>query len=672
MSQSSDKNICHFYVEFDFFYTESLYLSLIIKNIYVILSLKRKLFLVGMERNLLKYSYLITQVLLLLLVCGNSSRLVGQAFSPVEYRKSQEKVYKLIFVEPTKARKEIDLLLKNRQNVPDTLYGMNWNMLGIYYGVNNFLDSAHFALDQAISILPEGFSRRMAIMNNKAIIYRKQKNYEKGMQLLEMAEKDAVKYGDSLMLGTIIGEKSSYFSAQNMYSAAATHLLQSIAILERIRNAPQLNLYKEKQKLANLYFKMADYTSAQNMYLQILPFFESQKELDTYFVTLVNLGDVYIHQNKLDSASVTLQKALKGLMSFPNQEMQIHATERIAHLENLRGNKSWALDKYRQIYKTAVNISSPRLLYYATEYARALYNQKKAAEIKSFLNQLENMPQITDNLGVSTNEEKHRYHEAIGNLFVFDGQSNKGAAHLQSALILQDSAKNENDFFEAKNIKWKYQAELKDKENQLLFQQNQVQRLLIILVAFLLVLFTSFLIWKWYLNQASLKIKTVHVEALAREKILLNEKLAAEQELGILKEQIINEHRSDLMVKNIENIRLNQQIADMLKKLEEGENNPNQNKSPLFNSLEQEHWDDIILKFKQLNPDFVKKLQKHGENLSKGDIEFCSMVRMNMSNKDIARILNISLESVRTKKYRLMKKLNMPDDDNFYQWVITL
>jgi hypothetical protein len=30
------------------------------------------------------------------------------------------------------------------------------------------------------------------------------------------------------------------------------------------------------------------------------------------------------------------------------------------------------------------------------------------------------------------------------------------------------------------------------------------------------------------------------------------------------------------------------------------------------------------------------------------------------------------LESVRTKKYRMMKKLNLPESQDFYNWILTL
>jgi DNA-binding CsgD family transcriptional regulator len=45
---------------------------------------------------------------------------------------------------------------------------------------------------------------------------------------------------------------------------------------------------------------------------------------------------------------------------------------------------------------------------------------------------------------------------------------------------------------------------------------------------------------------------------------------------------------------------------------------------------------------------------------------------MNMSNKDIALVLQISVDSVFTKKYRLMKKLELPKEMDLYAWLNSL
>jgi DNA-binding CsgD family transcriptional regulator len=399
---------------------------------------------------------------------------------------------------------------------------------------------------------------------------------------------------------------------------------------------------------------------------------ENEEAKGNTMLSFVRATDTLIKQKKLDEAEKALNEGLEGIRKFPNKDLYITALERLAYLDALKGRFAAAEAKYSEAFNTAVNIQSSNLIHFVNEYAAYLLNRKMNGSLRPFLQKLNSINGLKEYVTMSSLDEQIRYNKIIGNIYDVMGMHPESVSYYKMALVLRDSMEQVSDLSEARNLKMKYEAELQEKENQILLQQNQLQRLFIFLIGIVMLLFSSFLLWKWYINKAKVKIKSLQVEALAKEKALLNQKLNTEKELVYLKEQIINEHRNELMIKNIENIRLSQQLSNLLNSLEQNESSLPDQKPTIPNTLKDDQWNDIILKFKQLNPDFVKKLQQYGDNLSKGDIEFCSMVRMNLSNKEIARILNISLESVRTKKYRLIKKLNLPDDDNFYQWVLTL
>jgi DNA-binding CsgD family transcriptional regulator len=58
--------------------------------------------------------------------------------------------------------------------------------------------------------------------------------------------------------------------------------------------------------------------------------------------------------------------------------------------------------------------------------------------------------------------------------------------------------------------------------------------------------------------------------------------------------------------------------------------------------------------------------------LTQGERDFCSFVKLNLSNKEIAHLLQISPESVITKKYRILKKLELAKETNFHTWLNNL
>ncbi len=73
-------------------------------------------------------------------------------------------------------------------------------------------------------------------------------------------------------------------------------------------------------------------------------------------------------------------------------------------------------------------------------------------------------------------------------------------------------------------------------------------------------------------------------------------------------------------------------------------------------------WDDFKLYFEQTNPHFLLLLARKYPSLTATDLKYCCYLKMNMSNADIMNLLGINLESVRTHKYRLKKKMALSRD----------
>lgn len=79
--------------------------------------------------------------------------------------------------------------------------------------------------------------------------------------------------------------------------------------------------------------------------------------------------------------------------------------------------------------------------------------------------------------------------------------------------------------------------------------------------------------------------------------------------------------------------------------------------------------DAAIEKYKSMNMALVENLFNPDLKLTRGDVEFCLLLSMRLQTKEIASILSISLSSVSTKKYRLIKKLNLDSDMDLDQWL---
>jgi AraC family chitin signaling transcriptional activator len=74
--------------------------------------------------------------------------------------------------------------------------------------------------------------------------------------------------------------------------------------------------------------------------------------------------------------------------------------------------------------------------------------------------------------------------------------------------------------------------------------------------------------------------------------------------------------------------------------------------------------------FNNADKDFIKNLKSIHPNLTSNDLRLCSYLRLNLSSKEIAPLLNISHKSVEVKRYRLRKKMGLDHNVNLTDYIL--
>ncbi|MDR1437426.1 MAG: LuxR C-terminal-related transcriptional regulator [Candidatus Symbiothrix sp.] len=90
------------------------------------------------------------------------------------------------------------------------------------------------------------------------------------------------------------------------------------------------------------------------------------------------------------------------------------------------------------------------------------------------------------------------------------------------------------------------------------------------------------------------------------------------------------------------------------------------------NQHTEKEWDEFILHFEKVHPRFFEKLRAKYPGLTKNDLKLCAYIRIGMSIKQIAQILNIVPDSVKTNRYRLRKKFDLPEHENLDTFIQNL
>lgn len=83
-------------------------------------------------------------------------------------------------------------------------------------------------------------------------------------------------------------------------------------------------------------------------------------------------------------------------------------------------------------------------------------------------------------------------------------------------------------------------------------------------------------------------------------------------------------------------------------------------------------WDNFSMHFNSVNADFFNKLKDRYPDLTPNELKLSAYLKMNLSTKEIAQLMNITIKAVEVGRYRLRKKLRLQPETNLYDFLITI
>jgi ligand-binding sensor domain-containing protein/DNA-binding CsgD family transcriptional regulator len=83
-----------------------------------------------------------------------------------------------------------------------------------------------------------------------------------------------------------------------------------------------------------------------------------------------------------------------------------------------------------------------------------------------------------------------------------------------------------------------------------------------------------------------------------------------------------------------------------------------------------EDWEHFAVHFDKVHSDFLLALKNKFPTLSANELKLSAYLRMNLSSKEIAQLMNISVRGVEIGRYRLRKKLQIPTETNLFHFLM--
>jgi len=95
-------------------------------------------------------------------------------------------------------------------------------------------------------------------------------------------------------------------------------------------------------------------------------------------------------------------------------------------------------------------------------------------------------------------------------------------------------------------------------------------------------------------------------------------------------------------------------------------------KDEISEKLKAEAWNQFDMYFKKVHPDFFTQLILYCPSISPAELRLAAFLKLNISTKDIAAIMFLTVDSVRTARTRLRKKLNLKQEENLITFLLSI
>ncbi|WP_190808288.1 tetratricopeptide repeat protein [Flagellimonas sp. S3867] len=530
--------------------------------------------------------------------------------------------------------------------------------LGDYYKYRGHVDSARTNYIAALDIFKTEGNIQDEIKLNYAlsILEFEEARYDYALEIsLDNIEKRKV-LGDSAGLAMEYNFVGGLYEYKGEKEKAYEYIFKALSIYEKIdkplRKADALNGLASLEGTFGKYKKSNEYT------LQALEIYREQNDKLYQAVTCNAVGQNYVALKDYEKAKKYLKESIALSKEVKNSMLEGGASRNMGRAFAAEENYSEAISWLEQAVKIHRETTRPVALVRSLYYLGSAYNSNGQYRegLETFNECMELAREAANSPGFifSIHKEKAKSLEGLKNY-------ENALAEFKEFKRLSDTVFEQKKIKQVEELRTKYDTEkkeqqiaLQDKEITVLEQKAEISTLQKILLGGLLVLS---LIGFYGIRQK-----------LKRNKL---EKEKVDVELAFKKKELTT-HALHLAKKN-EVLESLKQKAQELKENEESKKGYQQLIRTInFDLQDDNNWQNFSRYFEEVHKDFNSNIKSKYPQVTSNELRLLALLKMNLSSKEIANILNISPEGIKKARYRLRKKLDITTEDSLQDLVLSL
>ncbi len=406
-------------------------------------------------------------------------------------------------------------------------------------------------------------------------------------------------------------------------------------------------------KLGDLFSQVGDYSAAKEYTLTSINEYKMLGDFNNLSGAHNSLGTIHLLASNYKEAEKAFQEALDISLRASNKHLQAVVNCNLGELSLKQNLPSRAMDYYKRAEALFETISNqPGLAGARLEIARCLLQTNQLNKAHEYLERGFRLSEVIQDyskikIGLKTKAD----------LYYTKGDFDEAIAYDLMAERLEDSLDNAE--VENKLAQLRYLHAVKKKEQDLILQQKEKAVLQanmknlsltrnLVFIGAGIVLIGGLLIYGrfQYRNRVLRSSVDLKSRELVSRSLQVNEnhKLIESLQADVAREMenLTGEHRRGLL--NI--------------------------KRALSSNLEADkNWETLKIHFEKVNPKFFNRLNEKFPGLTTNERKLCAYLRLDLSSKEIAALLNVTHRSAQVARYRLKKKMGLGEEVNFVDFI---
>jgi tetratricopeptide (TPR) repeat protein len=447
--------------------------------------------------------------------------------------------------------------------------------------------------------------------------------------------------------------------------------LESIHICELVKdtatvayNYGELAVVNDKQK---------NYASAEEYYLKALNTFKSLHHLYGQMSICNNMGIMYKNIKNYPKAIDAYTQCLLLADSIPSEIGKMYAHTNLGilnvnmgYFENGMQHLNTGLQLTKELDQPEAMADNLNYLARAQlglhQHNVALKNAREALRIGHDVKAL---------------DKELDANQTLSDIFLALHAYDSSLYYFKAYSIVKDSLFDQEKSKQINELQTKYETEKKDKEIRLLAGNAEIDRikktrlwigLLLSVIAGGLLIYAQ-----WIRRVRDKKILSHKMELEAqRRKTTEIEKIAISRELDLKKQELaakalqLARKNEFLQTLNVEVDKMREHTegitADAARKISHH----------IRMDIESENdWEQFLTSFREVHRDYIENLQRTYPDLTKSEIRLACLMKMNLSAKEQAALLNITPDGIKKARYRMRKSMNLESEVDIQEYLMS-